>query len=69
MTKQPIDYKKLQRELENIVAELQSGDLAIDEAMRRHDKAQKIIEQLEQFLERAEQKISKVGDLRSGKGK
>ena len=69
MPKKPIDYKKLQAELEAIVAELQSGDLAIDEAMKQHDRAQEIIKQLEQFLDEAEQKITKRGDLRSNKGK
>lgn len=67
MAKSSIDYKQLQEELEAIIAELQSGEIAIDEAMRRHEKAQKIIKQLESFLDEAEQKISKRGDLRSSK--
>jgi exodeoxyribonuclease VII small subunit len=69
MAKETIDYKKLQAELEVIVTELQSGDLAIDEAMKRHEQAQEIIKKLEKFLDEAEQKITKRGDLRSSEGK
>ena len=55
-----VDYQKLRAELEEIIAELQSGDLPVDEAMKKHERAEEISSQIEAFLETAENKITEL---------
>lgn len=60
MAKQPVDYKKLTEELDEILDKLQSQDLAIDEALELHKRGEAIIAQLEQYLESAENTVTAV---------
>jgi exodeoxyribonuclease VII small subunit len=53
-------YQQLSRDLDAILAQLQSGDLDIDEALIAYDKGQKIIAQLQAHLDAAENKVKKV---------
>lgn len=53
-------YQQLSQELDTILAQLQSGDLDIDEALIAYDKGQKIIKQLQAHLDAAENKVKKV---------
>lgn len=60
MTKSNLDYKKLNQELETILESLQSGSLTIDEAIKKYERGQKLITQLQQYLDNAENVIKKV---------
>ncbi len=67
-SKKQVDYAKLRAELEILLSELQAGDLDIDKAMKKHDRALEIVSQLETYLESAENKINAV-KKDSGTGK
>jgi len=55
-----VDYKKLRQELDILVSELQQSDIDIDEALKKHQRATEIIEQLEDYLKHAENTLKKV---------
>jgi exodeoxyribonuclease VII small subunit len=57
--KQP-SYQELNNELESVLAQLQSGDLDIDEATKAYEQGMKLIQQLETYVKEAENKITKV---------
>lgn len=61
------DYQKLRTELEEIIDTLQSGDIPVDEAMKKHERAQEITAQIEKFLEMAENKITELKQKASDK--
>ncbi len=58
--KKAINYRKLSDELDNILNQLQSGELDIDKAINLHERGQIIIKQLQTYLKTAENKITKV---------
>lgn len=55
-----VDYQALSRELDEIVIKLQSEDMAIDDAIKLHERGIDITKQLEQYLKVAENKVSKI---------
>jgi exodeoxyribonuclease VII small subunit len=57
--KQP-SYQDLNSELETVLAQLQSGDLDIDEATAAYERGMKLVQQLETYVKEAENKITKV---------
>ena len=60
MTNKDINYRELSDELDAILEELSSGDLDIDEALKKHSRAMEILELLESHLKTAENKVKKV---------
>lgn len=54
------NYKKLSTELDEILDNLQSGGVDIDEAMKLFERGQKIVAELQKYLKTAENKISKA---------
>ena len=60
MTSQKTDYRKLNAELEQIVNQLQSGELSIDEAAKAYEQGMKLVKQLESYLKTAENHISEL---------
>jgi len=54
------DYKKLNSELEAILLELQSGDLDIDEAVKKYQRGSEIVKELQDYLKDAENRVKKV---------
>lgn len=57
MSKKPLVYAELRDELDNLLVELQDSSLDIDEAIKKHDRAMHIIEQLEAHLKTTENTI------------
>ena len=53
-------YRQLSLDLEAIILELQREDLDIDEALAGYDKGLAIVEQLEAYLQTAENKIREL---------
>lgn len=53
-------YQSLSQELNQLLAELQSGELDIDAAIAAYEKGQKLIAQLQEYLKAAENKIEQV---------
>ena len=64
------DFETSLKELEEIVEQLETSDLALDETLAKYEKGIKIYKQCYQILEKAEKKInillkSSTGDIRT----
>jgi exodeoxyribonuclease VII small subunit len=46
--------------LEKLVAELEAGDLGLDEALARYEKGVKLAKQLQESLEASQRKVEKL---------
>ncbi len=55
-----IDYNTLKVELDNILQQLQSGDLEIDEAIKQYERGMALVSQLQTYLKKAENKVTKI---------
>ncbi len=60
VTKQPINYRKLSNELNEIIDKLQNADLDIDESLKLYERGMKIVEELETYLKTAENQVNKI---------
>lgn len=60
MTNKKADYKKLSAELDETLAKLQSVDLDVDEALKAYERGMAIAKELEDYLQKAGNKIKKV---------
>lgn len=60
MTKEQADYQKLQAELDDVLAQLQNPNIAVDDAIKLHEKGMLLVEKLEAYLSSAENKINKI---------
>lgn len=66
MTAKP-DYKTLSNELDQILEQLESTDLDIEEALSKYQRGMEIVEQLEDYLKTAENKVTKLKQTFSDK--
>lgn len=55
-----INYQVLNVELETILADLQSGELDIDEAVKKYQRGNEIIQDLQKYLKEADNKVKKA---------
>lgn len=53
-------YKELQTELDAVLAQLQSAELDIDKALELHKQGQKLIVELEDYLNTAKNQIEHI---------
>lgn len=53
------DYKTLMAELQTLLADMQSETLDVDEAITKYERGQKLIAQLQVYLESAENTITR----------
>jgi exodeoxyribonuclease VII small subunit len=53
-------YREMAEQLEQIMAWFESGDIDIDEAVKKYEEATKLLEQMENYLKTAENKIKKI---------
>lgn len=53
-------YTQLQTELDDVLLQLQSGDLAIDEALALHKTGEKLVTELEAYLASAKNEIEQL---------
>jgi exodeoxyribonuclease VII small subunit len=60
------DYQTLSMELDEVLAKLQQPDIHVDEAVALYERGLRLIEQLEQHLQQAENKIEKLKLATSG---
>ncbi len=60
MPTKKVDYAALNAELEDILAELQGGELAVDTAMTKYQRGLTVVKLLETHLEQAENTITKL---------
>jgi exodeoxyribonuclease VII small subunit len=59
MTKK-IDYQDKYEQLNHLVEEIQSGALSIDETIGKYEEAEKLINELENYLKQTELRIKKI---------
>lgn len=55
-----IDYQDKYEQLNHLVEEIQSGALSIDEAIGKYEEAEKLINELENYLKQTELRIKKI---------
>ncbi len=53
-TEASFDYAAKTAELETVLAQLQSDDISLDEAIKLHDVGKKLVAELEEYLKTAE---------------
>jgi exodeoxyribonuclease VII small subunit len=57
---EPKDYRAMAAELDAILEALQKSDLDIDEAVQAYTHGMEIVEELEKYLQSAENKVTKI---------
>lgn len=55
-----INFKEELNHLKQIVSDIQSGNLSIDESLKLYEEGQKIIALLNEELKKAEEKVEKI---------
>ncbi len=55
-----IDYRKLSNQLDEILEQLQSGEIDIDDAIAQYGRGMEIVEQLQKYLKEAQNKVTKI---------
>ena len=60
MTKATKTYQQLKAELEEVLAWFEQDDIDVDMALEKHDQAEKLIAELQKYLDETEQKIKKI---------
>lgn len=53
-------YQDLKGRLDDIIAKLQSEDLDIDEALKLHEQGQKVVAELEKYLDKTKHSFEVV---------
>lgn len=61
-----VNFEDSMRQLENIVQELESGELNLDDSMKKFEDGIKISKQCSSYLEEAEKKISILVQEKNG---
>lgn len=71
MSEKKVDFEKSMKELEEIVAKLEKGDLNLDESVEEFEKGMKISKECNEILEDAEKRITillqKEGNIKEEK--
>jgi exodeoxyribonuclease VII small subunit len=58
--KQSKNYGQMSRELDGILLWFESGDIDLDEAVNKYQQALKLIDEMEDYLKTAQNKIQKI---------
>mgnify|MGYP003406064792 FL=1 len=53
-------YRELRTKLDELMTWFEGEDLDVDEALKKHAEAEKVIKDLEEYLLQTEQKIKKI---------
>ncbi len=60
------DYKSLSDNLENIISLLQDDKTSIDESLKLYEQANKLVEELSEYLKTAENKLTQINSKTKG---
>ncbi len=55
-----VNFEEELNHLKQIVSDIQSGDLSLDESLKLYEEGQKIIALLSEELKKAEEKVEKI---------
>ena len=58
-------YREMSEELDNILTWFESGDVDLDEAVKKYEQAQKLLDEMEKYLKTAENKIRKIAAVKT----
>lgn len=53
-------YQSLRDELDDILLKIKSGEFDIETAAKEYERAQKIVDKLEKYILKAENRVSKI---------
>lgn len=53
-------YQDMSEELQGILAELQTGELDIEQAIKRYERGMELADEMERYLKEAELKITQL---------
>jgi exodeoxyribonuclease VII small subunit len=59
-SKESKNYREMATELEQIMMWFESGDIDIDEAVKKYEEATKLLDEMEKYLKTAENKIKNI---------
>lgn len=59
-------YEEMNSELEAIIQSLQSSDLDLDEALKKYERAQLLITDLEKYLSEVKNKVKEIKAPKKG---
>lgn len=59
-SKKTVNYQRLYQELEDILKQLQVGELDIDQAVKAHERGMFILDQLRKYIEETDNKVKKI---------
>lgn len=57
---QDFKFNEAVNQLDNIVEQIQSGELNLDDAMKKYKQAETLLKKLEDYLAKAENKLSLI---------
>jgi len=60
MATKKTDYKVLSTELDEVLSRLQSPDLGVDEAVKAYERGMEIAKELETYLKKAKNTVTKI---------
>ncbi len=60
MADKKVDYQTLSKELDEVMERLQSDDISIDEAVASYERGMQLVKELETYLKKAENKVTKI---------
>jgi exodeoxyribonuclease VII small subunit len=57
-------YREMAEQLDQIMLWFESGDIDIDEAVKKYEEASVLISEMEKYLKTAENKIKKIATIK-----
>jgi exodeoxyribonuclease VII small subunit len=57
-------YREMAEQLDQIMLWFESGDIDIDEAVKKYEEASELISEMEKYLKTAENKIKKIATIK-----
>ena len=69
MAEKRISYEEAREELAEVVEELESGDLGLEESLKLWERGEELVKICEEWLEGAKEKIAKASAAKASKSK
>ncbi len=60
MDDKQINFQETLKQIEEIVSSIESGELSLDESLKRYEECKALIKKVNEALEEAEQKVSLI---------
>lgn len=60
MAKQEVKFEDKMKELENIISELENGEIDLDQSIEKYTRAMKLVKECNEKLKSVEEQVSKM---------